>query len=63
MNGSSSSVVAVVEVGGGRSMDAAWVAIGRLEDDEEAKEVRLSTLLLLAMGEDDGVGISSVVGW
>ena len=60
MNGSSSLVVAV---GGGRSMDAALVAIGRLEDDEEAKEVRLSTLLLLAMGEDDGMGRFSVVGW
>ena len=50
-------------VGGGQSMDAALVAICRLEDDEEAKEVRLSTLLLLAMGEDDGIGRSSVVGW
>ena len=53
----------MVAVGGVRSMDAALVAIGRLEDDEEAKEVRLSTLLLLAMGGDDVIGISSVVGW
>ena len=62
MNGSLSSVVAVVTVGGGRSMDAALVAICRLEDDEEAKEVRLSTLLLLAMEGNDGVGRSSVEG-
>ena len=49
-------------VGRGCSEAAALVVIGRIDDAEDAKEIRLSLIFLFAMGVDNGMGGSSVVG-